>query len=116
MIMMRRRKRGRGEGPTQFVPGDLVRHRRYGYRGVVVAFDLACTAPDEWYRSNQTMPDKEQPWYHVLVDGSPESTYAAQENLLPDHDFEEIAHPLLARYFDGFEDGYYVRNDRPWGT
>ena len=56
--------------PARFQPGHLVRHRRYGYRGVVVALDLECGAGDDWYRSNRTQPDRDQPWYHVLVHGS----------------------------------------------
>ena len=30
----------------RFEPGQLVVHRRYGYRGVVVAFDVTCEAKD----------------------------------------------------------------------
>lgn len=53
---------------TVFEPGQLVRHRRYGYRGVVVDRDEFCEADDEWYSKNQTQPDRDQPWYHVLVE------------------------------------------------
>ena len=53
-----------------FESGQLVRHRRYGYRGVVVDRDEFCQADDEWYSKNQTQPNRDQPWYHVLVDGS----------------------------------------------
>ena len=116
MIMIRRKRRSDGGAPAQFVPGELVRHRRYGYRGVVVDFDLSCTAPEEWYLSNKTQPKKDQPWYHVLVDGSAHTTYAAQTSLMADYSGEPITHPLLDEFFDGFAEGQYVRNDRPWGT
>ena len=115
MIMIRRRRPDDGEAGTRFVPGELVRHRHYGYRGVVVDLDPACTAPDSWYRSNKTQPRKDQPWYHVLVDQSPHTTYAAEENLEPDFSSEQITHPLLPAFFSAFKDGSYVRNDRPWG-
>ena len=116
MIMVKRKK-PRGEGsPARFAPGELVRHRRYGYRGVVVDFDLACTAPDKWYESNKTQPRREQPWYHVLVDGSFHATYAAEENLVVDDSYQAINHPLIPQFFEAFQDGHYVRNDRPWGT
>ena len=52
---------------SHFDVGTLVRHRRYGYRGVIVAFDATCQASDQWYYSNQTQPSHDQPWYHVLV-------------------------------------------------
>ena len=98
----------------RFRPGDLVRHRRYGYRGVVVQGDAACQADESWYRSNQTQPDRGQPWYHVLVHGSVHTTYAAQENLKADPGGGPIAHPLLEHFFDAFEGTSYLRNDRPW--
>lgn len=100
--------------PARFLPGQLVRHRRYGYRGVVVAVDLECTADEDWYRSNQSQPDRDQPWYHVLVHGSSQTTYAAESSLLPDPIGGEIEHPLLAVFFGEFESGYYPRNDRAW--
>lgn len=97
-----------------FEPGQLVQHRRYGYRGVIVDRDDACQADDEWYAKNQTQPDRDQPWYHVLVDQSATCTYAASENLLEDVSGLPISHPLLAQFFSAFQGGRYVRNDEPW--
>lgn len=113
MIMIQRRG---GEGSAaRFAPGQLIRHVRYGYRGVVVDFDPYCTAPEDWYQSNQTQPVREQPWYHVLVNESVITTYAAETSLDPDPSGEEIQHPLIEAFFNGFEGGRYLRNDRPWG-
>jgi heat shock protein HspQ len=114
MIMIRRKDRRDGGSPALFEPGDLVRHRRYGYRAVVVDYDLTCAASDEWYRSNQTQPVRDQPWYHLLVDRAAHTTYAAEENLESDPSGLEISHPLLRHFFEAFEQGSYVRNDRPW--
>ncbi|MCK4872342.1 MAG: heat shock protein HspQ [Phycisphaerales bacterium] len=100
--------------PPLFQPGMLVRHRHYGYRGVVVCFDPCCRADDAWYYGNATQPDRDQPWFHILVDESVCSTYAAQENLLPDENTAPISHPWLARYFGRFVDGMYIRNVEPW--
>lgn len=97
-----------------FQSGQLVRHRRYGYRGVVVDVDLTCQAADAWYESNQTQPARHQPWYHVLVDGSGTATYPAQTSLQPDESREPIANPLVDVFFAAFESGRYVRNTRPW--
>lgn len=98
----------------RFEPGDLVRHKRYGYRGVVVAVDGHCKATPQWYLSNKTQPSRDQPWYHVLVDGSSTSTYPAEQNLLPDDSGMPIDHPLIAVYFSAFAGGRYARNDDPW--
>ena len=108
---------GRSADPAvRFGPGDLVHHRRYGYRGVVVDFDTRCQADEAWYQSNQTQPDRDQPWYHVLVHGTGNTTYVAQENLESDTTGQPIEHPLLGYFFSDFTDGHYVRNDRPWPT
>ncbi len=98
----------------RFRPGELVVHRRYGYRGVVVDFDTSCKADDAWYQSNQTQPKRDQPWYHVLVHGAAHTTYAAEENLEADTSGEQIAHPLLQHFFSAWTGKGYVRNERPW--
>lgn len=97
-----------------FQIGQLVRHRQYGYRGVVVDFDMRCLADDDWYQFNRTHPDQNQPWYHVLVDQSMATTYAAQQNLDLDPDHEPVTHPLLEHFFESFADGRYTRNDQQW--
>ena len=98
----------------RFCPGDLVRHVRYGYRGVVVDVDERCRAPDGWYSSNKTQPQRAQPWYHVLVDGADSATYAAQTSLDIDIVGAPIEHPLVGCFFSRFDDGLYVRNGEPW--
>jgi heat shock protein HspQ len=100
--------------PALFAPGHLVHHRRYGYRGVVVAVDLQCRASTAWYEKNQTQPSRRQPWYHVLVDGSTIVTYAAQTSLEPDDQTAPITHPLVDVFFDAFDGRSYVRNETPW--
>jgi heat shock protein HspQ len=90
-----------------FNTGDLIHHRRYGYRGVVVEWDPVCKADDEWYQRNKTQPVRDQPWYHVLVDGSDQTTYVAQENLEPDTSNSPVSHPLLGRFFASFYKGRY---------
>ena len=108
----------RPEGPVirqvLFEPGQLVRHRRYGYRGVVVDRDLSCEASEEWYSRNRSQPDREQPWYHVLVHDSDAATYAAQTSLLPDDAGGEIRHALVDYFFERYDGGRYVRNATEW--
>ncbi len=111
MIMLR--KELSGYKPPKFAPGDVVRHVRYHYRGVVVAHDSRCMAGENWYQSNNTQPDKEQPWYHVLVHESGSITYPAESSLELDSSGDEIIHPLLEQFFNGFEEGRYKRNKLP---
>lgn len=97
-----------------FQPGQLVHHKRYGYRGVVVDFDPSCHAGEHWYNSNLTQPKRDQPWYHLLVDGSNMTTYAAESSLECDGSGREIEHPLITIYFKKFDRGHYERNHVPW--
>ena len=105
---------GRPKEKTKFQIGELVRHRRYGYRGVVVAYDLTCQADDDWYQSNKTQPERNQPWYHVVVSESNQVTYPAESSLLADESKEEILNPIVPYFFTSFNKGVYIRNDRPW--
>ena len=99
-----------------FEPGEVVQHIRYGYRGVIVDFDSACMAPDDWYQSNQTRPDRNQPWYHVLVDGNQQVTYVAQSNLEYDQTHPPVVHGMINLFFSGYnqDENKYLRNEVPW--
>lgn len=100
----------------KFDPGDVIFHKKYGYRGVVVDFDITCQAPDAWYQSNQSQPDRNQPWYHILVDGNQQVTYSAQSNLSYDQLDKPVIHPMLNLFFSGHdaEKNKYLRNNIPW--
>ena len=98
----------------RFAPGDIVRHKRYDYGGVVVDVDLACEASESWYDANQTQPDRGQPWYHVFVHERSHTTYVAEENLELDPAPQPVQHPLITHYFSGYGEGHYVRNETPW--
>ncbi len=95
----------------RFEIGQLVRHRRYGYRGVVFDRDAKCEAEDEWYENNQTQPPRDRPWYHVLVDGREHSTYAAQSNLEADPSPRPVNHPWLEKVFSSFVAGRYYKEN-----
>ena len=91
-----------------FAIGQIVHHRRYQYRGVIVAADSGCTATEAWYTRNQTQPRRGQAWYHVLVDGGRE-TYVAEENLEPTTDARPVDHPLIKQFFPTYQGGRYYR-------
>jgi heat shock protein HspQ len=99
---------------ARFKSGDVIVHRRYGYRGIVVDVDEECCATDDWYYSNQTQPDRYQPWLHILVDGAEQVAYVAQSSVEKDGSREKIRHSLLAYFFTKVESGRYIRNENPW--
>lgn len=98
--------------PPRFEIGQIIHHRRYGYRGVIFGIDPVCTAPEDWYLKNQTQPDRNQPWYRVLVHGHGHTTYVAQSNLQIDESPEPVMHPMLDRIFTGRVGDRYVRESR----
>ncbi len=89
--------------------GELIHHKLFDYRGVVVDVDATFAGTEEWYDAMaRSRPPKDEPWYHVLVHGAEHSTYVAERNLEPDPTGEPIAHPVLDHFFDELHDGVYV--------
>lgn len=108
---------GNAQIGLHFQAGSLVQHKLYGYRGVVVSHDPYCMAGETWYQSNKTQPEKNQPWYHVLVhDSGGLSTYVAQSNLEMDDCGEPVSHPRIGAYFEAFKNGRYVLNGGQTGS
>jgi heat shock protein HspQ len=99
------------EHAIRFHVGQLVRHLRFGYRGVVFDVDEVFRGSDEWYEQvARSRPPRDRPWYHVIVDGAAHTTYVADRHLEVDPSSEPIASPLVAGVFDRFEDGRYLRH------
>lgn len=96
---------------AKFAVGQLIHHKKFDYRGVIVDVDPEFHGPDEWYEHvARSRPPKEKPWYHVLVDDSDARTYVAERNLEPDETGEPIRHPEVQLYFDDLSaDGYISR-------
>ena len=94
-----------------FKVGEIVHHLRYDYRGVILGYDVICEADEAWYefqtQGKNYKPSRQQPWYHVLVDGSTHQTYVAQQNLESGDSTRGIDHPLVDQVFVTFFDGRY---------
>ncbi len=93
--------------------GDLIYHKLFGYRGVIVDIDPCFQLTDEWYdKVAHSRPPKTEPWYHVLVHQSINSTYVAEQNLRSDSSMEKIEHPMVDLFFYEFRDGHYFNNEK----
>ena len=93
----------------KFGIGELVHHRRFDYRGVIVDVDPEYSGSEEWYElMARSRPPRDAPWYHVLVHGASHVTYVAERHLERDGTGEQIEHPALGEFFDRFENGRYV--------
>jgi heat shock protein HspQ len=93
---------------AHFAVGQIVNHRLFHYRGVIIDVDPTFRLGETWYEQMaRTRPPKDRPWYRVLVDGTDQVTYVAERNLEVDDSGEPIRHPLLPRFFNEFHQGYY---------
>lgn len=94
---------------AHFSIGDLVHHKLFDYRGVIVDVDSRFMLSGEWYDTvARSRPPKDQPWYRVLVHDAFHETYVAERNLEPDTSRAPIRHPLIETCFRGFSDGRYL--------
>jgi heat shock protein HspQ len=97
---------------VKFSVGELVHHRLFDYRGVIVDVDRTFQGTEEWYETvARSRPPKDKPWYHVLVHESEHSTYVAEQNLDASDILEPINHAMVEHFFSKFEHGRYVRID-----
>lgn len=95
---------------ARFGVGEKVHHIKYDYRGVILDVDPQYQNSDEWYEKvAKSRPSKEQPWYMVLVHGTEQMTYVAEQHLELDLSDEEIEHPVVPLCFDRDEQGHYLR-------
>ncbi|XP_042876843.1 uncharacterized protein LOC122256315 isoform X1 [Penaeus japonicus] len=97
--------------------GQVVKHKRWGYKGVIIGWDLKCKAPESWI---EQMHDghkhwRDQPNYALLVDTkdrkNSQITYVPQENISPVLK-EEVTHPEMGTYFDFYDGAQYIPS--PW--
>lgn len=93
---------------ARFSIGELVHHRLFDYRGVIIDVDPQFMLSDDWYEKvARSRPPKDRPWYRVLVHDAMHETYVAERNLEADGSGEPIRHPLIDRAFTRFVNGRY---------
>ncbi|MFT4578773.1 MAG: heat shock protein HspQ [Nitrospinales bacterium] len=67
---------------AKFCVGQLIHHKLFDYRGIVLSVDLEFKSTDEWYEEvAKSRPPKDEPWYHVLIHQKGYQTYVAEQNL-----------------------------------
>jgi len=93
--------------------GDLVHHKLFDYRGVIVDIDPDFQLTDEWYDMvARSRPPRNEPWYHVLVHEAENSTYVAEQNLEPDQSGKTISHPMVEKFFTDLRNGRYINDEK----
>lgn len=102
------------KGLAKFGIGQSVRHRKFGFQGVIFDVDPEFANTEEWYNAipPDVRPRKDQPFYHLFAvspaDQSPYIAYVSEQNLLPLPSDEEVAHPQLEDYFEGRSGSIWV--------
>mgnify|MGYP001797179509 CR=1 FL=1 len=91
--------------------GQVVRHRKHPFRGVVFDIDAEFANTQEWYDAipEEARPAKEQPFYHLLAENDQTYyvAYVSEQNLIPDETGQPVGHPDLHDLFGEFQDGQY---------
>ncbi|TDL78373.1 heat shock protein HspQ [Palleronia sediminis] len=92
--------------------GQVVRHRKHPFRGVIFDVDATFSNTEEWYESipEEARPARDQPYYHLLAENSQSYyvAYVSEQNLEADYSGEPVAHPDLEDFFGELEDGAYT--------
>lgn len=103
---------------ARFGIGDVVRHRLYGFRGIVFDIDPAFANSEEWYEAIplDMRPAREQPFYHLFAENEEGSyiAYVSQQNLVDDRQKEPVNHPAVSHLFNRQADGSYRLRGERW--
>jgi heat shock protein HspQ len=94
---------------AKFKIGEIVRHRIYPFRGIVVDVDPVFSNTEEWWLAipEAIRPAKDQPFYHLLAENEETDyvAYVSEQNLEIDESGEPVNHPLVEEYFETEPDG-----------
>ena len=96
---------------AKYALGQVVRHKKHPFRGVIFDVDPEFSNTEEWYHSipEDSRPSREQPFYHLLAenDQSYYVAYVSEQNLVADYSGEPVDHPDIPDLFGPFQDGHY---------
>ena len=92
--------------------GQIVRHRKYPFRGVIFDVDPEFGNTEEWYEAipEDSRPRKDQPFYHLLAENEEAYyvAYVSEQNLVTDDTGDPVGHPQVDELFGELEGGRYT--------
>ena len=101
------------ERTAKYGIGQVVKHRRYPFRGVIYDVDPVFGNTEEWWLAipEEVRPRKDQPFYHLFAENAETEyvAYVSEQNLLPDNSGEPVRHAQIGEMFDHLPDGRYER-------
>ncbi len=102
---------------AKFGIGQIVKHRKYAFRGIVYDVDPVFANTDEWWEAipEEVRPSKDQPFYHLYAenDDTEYVAYVSEQNLPADTSGDPVRHPQVDEMFTRANDGgYQVKSAR----
>ena len=102
---------------AKFGIGQVVRHRKYPFRGIIYDVDPVFSNTDEWWLAipEEVRPHKEQPFYHLFAENAETEyvAYVSEQNLVLDDSGDPIRHPQVDSMFERSRDGSYRLRRQP---
>ena len=96
---------------AKFAIGQIVKHRKYPFRGIVYDVDPVFANTEEWWQSipPELRPRKDQPFYHLFAENADIEyvAYVSEQNLIADTSGDPIRHPQVNERFVRALDGAY---------
>ena len=96
---------------AKFGIGQVVRHRKYPFRGVIYDVDPIFANTEEWWLAipEDVRPRKDQPFYHLFAENAESEyiAYVSEQNLLVDRSGDPVRHPQVDEVFERTSDGEY---------
>ncbi len=96
---------------AKFGIGQVVKHRKYAFRGIIYDVDPEFANTEEWWESipQEVRPRKDQPFYHLYAENADTEyiAYVSEQNLLADTSGDPVRHPQVDEVFVRAQDGIY---------
>ncbi len=97
---------------AKFAIGEIVKHRKYPFRGIIYDVDPEFANTEEWWQAipEEVRPRKDQPFYHLFAENAETEyvAYVSEQNLLPDTSGDPVRHPQVDEMFIRDPDGAYL--------
>jgi heat shock protein HspQ len=98
---------------AKFNIGDVVIHKKQGYRAIIVDVDPLFQASGRYNpQAIKREFSQRNPWYRLLVDGSAQMTYVEECQLIRDISDETIDNPHVEYYLTKRAGNYFTNNNQ----
>lgn len=98
---------------AKFNIGEIVTHKKQGYRAVIVDIDPLFQASGRYNpQAEKREFSHRNPWYRLLVDESNQMTYVEECHLQLDPNQDAISNPNIIYYLTSSQGSYHSNSNR----